>query len=78
MKEEELPNAGFTLYYDQHFFDTLRHYHETSPLNITTMSIKQWYSILMEDNLLMVPATENSPPVPLPVRVENMFPSNDW
>ena len=42
------------------------------------MSTKQWYRVLLEDQVLMSPETENSPPSLLPVRVETLNPTNDW
>ena len=76
--EVSLPNPGIPPYYDKEFFATIQHYHETSPLNISVMTIKQWYSVLMEDRLLMSPATENTPQLLLPVRAEALTPTNDW
>ena len=78
LDEVDLGDPGLPPYYDKQFFDTIRHYHETSPLNIAVMSTKQWYTVLMEDRVLMSPATDDSPPCLLPVRVESMYPSNDW
>ena len=78
LSEHDLPDPGMTPYYDDQFFETLRHYHTTSPLNIAVMTIKQWYTVLMEDRLLMSPATENSPQRLLPLRAELAFPNNDW
>ena len=42
------------------------------------MTIKQWYSVLMEDRVLMSPATENAPQLLLPVRAETLSPQTDW
>ena len=76
--EVSLPDPGLPPYYDQQFFDTIRHYHQASPLNIAVMSIKQWYAVLLEDRVLMSPATDNTPPLLLPVRAEMLSPSIDW
>ena len=76
--EVSLPNPGIPPFYDQQFFDTIRYYHENSPLNISVMSIKQWYTVLMEDKVLMSPATDSAPPLLLPVRAETIHPSADW
>ena len=76
--EVSLPNPGIPPFYDQHFFNTIRYYHENSPLNISVMSLKQWYTVLMEDKVLMSPATDSSPPILLPVRTETIHPSVDW
>ena len=65
-------------YYGKNFFALLLHYHEDSPLNITILSTSQWYQLLLEDQVLMSPATESSPPCLLPVRCETLYPGADW
>ena len=76
--EDSLPDPGFLPYYDQDFFSTIRHYHESCPMNISTMSTKQWYKILLEDRILMNPAAPGTPLALLPVRVETLQPDLDW
>ena len=68
--EHDLLDPGVTPYYDAGFFETLRLYHNNSPMNIAKMTIKQWYTVLMEDRLLMSQATENTPQSPFPLRAE--------
>ena len=41
------------------FFDTIKHYKENSPLNITVMSTKQWYQLLLGDQVQMSPANDD-------------------
>ena len=78
MKELSLPDPGFTPYYDKEFFDTILHYKEISTMNISAMSIKQWYSTLMEDQVQMNPANGDHPAALIPVRPENLHPNSDW
>ena len=73
-----LPNPGFLPYYDQNFFNTIKHYQDTCPLNISVMTTKQWYRVLLEDRVLMHPGADGAPPVLLPVRVEQLVPEQDW
>ena len=42
------------------------------------MTIRQWYSVLLEDQILMSVADENTTPSLLPVRVEALHPLTDW
>ena len=49
--ESELPNPGFTPYYDQKFFDIIKFVKENTPLNPIYMSMKEWYRVLLETNL---------------------------
>ena len=76
--EDDLPDPGLPPYYDQAFFDTIKHYHQHSPLNVAVMSIKQWYQALLEDRVLMNPPTDTSPQSLIPVRVEILSPTIDW
>ena len=76
--EDSLPNPGFLPYYDQAFFSTIRHYKETCPLNISIMTTKQWYRVLLEDRVLMNPGVDGTPPALLPTRVEVLMPHQDW
>ena len=76
--ESNLPDPGFTPYYDRDFFDLIIHYKNNSPLNIATMTTKQWYSVLLEDKVIMNPATEVSAATLIPVRIETIHPNTDW
>ena len=78
MGESNLPNPGFTPYYDRDFFELIAHYKNNSPLNIATMTTKQWYSVLLEDKVLMNPATEVSAASLIPVSIETLHPDTDW
>ena len=78
MGEHSLPDPGLTPYYDKDFFDLILHYKTSSTLNISTMTIKQWYTVLLEDKVLMSPATQESAAALLPVRTESMHPNTDW
>ena len=78
MCEHSLPDPGFTPYYDNEFFQLIHHYKTSSTLNIASMSIKEWYTLLLEDKVLMSPATDVSPAALLPVRVEALHPNTDW
>ena len=70
-----MPNQGFPPFYDS---STISHYHLNSPLNIAILSTKDWYRVLLEDNLLMSQPNEDAPPSRLPTRVEALSPENDW
>ena len=78
MSECSLPDPGFTPYYDREFFELIQHYNTSSSCNISTMSLKQWYVLLLDDKVLMSAATNTSPSVLLPVRSETLHPDTDW
>ena len=75
MREHSLPDPGFTPYYDGEFFQLLQHYKTSTDLNISTMSLKQWYTLLLEDKILM---NDETPAELLPVRPEVLHPNTDW
>ena len=78
MSEHSLPDPGFTPYYDREFFELIHHYKTSGSCNISTMSLKQWYVLLLEDKVLMSAATDASPSVLLPVRSETLHPDTNW
>ena len=53
LRETTLPNPGFLPYYNEHFFNTIRHVYQSSTLNVRTMYISQWTQVLTEDGLTM-------------------------
>ena len=54
-------------YHDETFLATIRHYYENSHSNIAVMTVKEWYTVLLEDNVLMSPA-----------RCEMLHPTLSW
>ena len=53
LDDHSLPDPGFPPYYSQGFFNTIRQVHNDSPLDVTRMSLKQWYHLLLEDSVTM-------------------------
>ena len=49
-EEIDLPNPGYTPYYDQSFFKTIKDVKSNSPLNPIYMTVKQWYKLLRNRN----------------------------
>ena len=41
-------------------------------------SAKEWYRVLLEDQLLISQLTENTPAMLLPISVETLSPENEW
>ena len=76
--EVSLPNPGLPPYYDSDFFGVIRHYHLNCPLNIAKMSTREWYKVLLENKVLMSEPLDQSPAKLIPIRVENLDPTNDW
>ena len=59
--ETDLPDPGYPPYYSKEFFLTIKSVHENTPLNVSTLSSKQWYQLLVEDNLTMGQAEADAP-----------------
>ena len=78
LKEHSLPDPGFPPYYDKEFFSLIQHYKETSPMNISTMSTKDWYATLLDDQVLLNPTNDDAPASLIPVRPENLNPNCEW
>ena len=78
MGEHSLPDPGFAPYDDKDFFQLIQQYKTSSTMNIATMSIKECYTLLLEDKVLMSPADDVSPAALLPVRAEVLHPNTDW
>ena len=78
LQHRDLPDPGPTPYYSNGFFETIREVHENSPLNVSTMSSREWYLLLVEDKVTMElqPNTDRQQPIKCKAEVAN--PNNDW
>ena len=76
--ETSLPNPGFLPYYPESFFKTIKHVHETSPLNVKTMTTADWTRVLTEDGLTMDQVDNDTVRQFLPCRSELASPLNNW
>ena len=70
-----LPDPGYLPYYPPSFFTTIKQVHESSPLNVATMSISQWVRLLTEDGLTMeITDTRKYKSC----KAEDLSPTSDW
>ena len=78
LQHRDLPDPGPTPYYSNGFFETIREVHENSPLNVSTMSSREWYLLLVEDKVTMElqPNTDRQQHIKCKAEVAN--PNNDW
>lgn len=70
----KVPNSP---YYDSNFFNILRHYTNRN-MNVATLTIKAWTTILTNDFVLLSPATDDTLPTLQPTRTEIINPTADW
>ena len=68
--EVSLPDPGLPPYYDRNFFDIIKHYHQNTSVNISMMSTREWYKVLLDDQVLMTEQADLSPAHLIPIRVE--------
>ena len=76
LQEHSLPDPGYPP--TKEFFSLTQHYTETSPMNISIMSTKEWYTTLLEDQVLMNPTNDDTPASLIPVRPETLNPNCEW
>ena len=73
-----LANPGTPPFYNSEFFQKIRKVHNDSPLNILRMNEKEWYRLLLEDNISEVVDEVNQERRLNPCRVERLSPETDW
>ena len=77
-RDTTLPDPGFTQYYDQKFFNVIKFVKDKTPLNPLYMSVKQWYLILLEQNVTRRVIDQEERTELVPCRVEEKFPEVCW
>ena len=77
LEDNSVPDPGFPPFYPKEFFAKIREVHEESPLNVATMSEKQWYTLLLEDSCTMQ-VGEGGMRQFISSRVESASPGTDW
>jgi hypothetical protein len=69
-----LPDPGYTPYYDQKFFNIIRFVKDKTPLNPVYMSVKEWYLLLLEQNVTKREVDQEGRLELIPCRVEERNP----
>ena len=77
MEERDIPHPGFPPYYPETFFQTIKNVKAQGTLNISRMSSKEWYRVLLEDNLTMELDGQGQRHYKK-CRAEVKHPENDW
>ena len=76
--EVDLPNPGYTPYYNRSFFDMIKYVKDQTPLNPVYMSIKEWYRLLLEKNVTMREVDQEDRLELIPCKVEDRHPEVVW
>ena len=74
--DRSIPNPGYLPYYQPSFFNTIKYVHDKTPLNILTMTTRQWVRILTEYGLTMEKTGTGHQYIPC--RAELSSPHTDW
>ena len=53
LDDSSIPDPGYPPYYPASFFQTIKHVHLNTTMNILNMSIKQWTMFLTEEGLII-------------------------
>ena len=83
LEDSSIPNPGLPPFYSLEFFKQIRQVHIETPLNITTMTERQWYRLYLEDCCIME-ELENGQSSFIPTRLESSSPGltgkipGDW
>ena len=75
---DSLPDPGFLPYYPNSFFKSIKNVHENTPLDVRTMSTKQWARVLTEDGLTMEQLPNQDTRQYILCKSELLAPLNDW
>ena len=76
--EDDLPDPGYTPYYDAKFFKLIKEVKDRSPLNPLYMSVKEWYKLLLEKNMTMREVDQEGRMELIPCKVEERQPAVFW
>ena len=75
---KEIPDPGRPPYYSEEFFTIIKDIHENTPLNVTWVSLKQWYQILLERGLTHTSEDLDSPSQLIKSKLEESNPNSDF
>ena len=76
--EVDLPDPGYTPYYNHSFFSIIKKVENDTPLNPVSMTIKEWYKYLLEENMTMREVHGDGRRELVPCRVEVNSPTVFW
>ena len=77
LEDRSFSDPGVPPYYPENFFQTIKKMKDQGTLNISTMSSKDWYRVMLEDNITME-TSDNGEARLIKCRVELQHPDNDW
>ena len=73
-----LPDPGFPPYYSPQFFKIIRDVKEDTALNPIFLTVKQWYTYLLENLVTTREIDQDGRRELIPCRIEEMSPTVQW
>ena len=74
LEERNMADPGHPPYYSLSFFNTIKDIHLNTPLNVTWITVKQWYQLLLEKGVTHTSEDPDSPPLLISSRAEENHP----
>ena len=78
LENREIPDPGRPPYYSEAFFSIIKDVHKNTPLNVTWITLKQWYQILLEKGVTHTCDDQDSPPVLIKSNLEESRLDDDF
>ena len=76
--DDSIPKPDLPPYYSLAFFNRIKKVIQESPLNPVQLSVKQWYNLILEEDVTMEYIEAEERLVTKKTRVERLVPDNDW
>ena len=74
LEQRDLPNPGCPPYYSSAFFSLIKDVHENTPLNVTWITVKEWYRLLLEKGVTHTSDDPSAPALLIASKVELAHP----
>ena len=74
LEAREIHDQGRPPYYSEAFFSTIKDVHKNTPLNVTWITVNQWYQLLLERLITHTSDDHDSPPTLIKSRLEESRP----
>ena len=75
-RDTRLPDPGFPPYYNSAFFDIIREVKESNMLNPIHLTVKQWYTYLLEKCVTTREINQEGRRELIPNRIEELSPQS--
>ena len=75
--DASIPDPGYPPFYSRDFFAVIKKVHEETPLNVLKMSEKEWYTFLLEDQVIKETGLDGVEEYKM-CRVERANPDTNW